>query len=45
MGNGRQHDGAIIDDVQLTYVPDGGLTSLLLGLGLVGLGCYRRMSK
>lgn len=35
--------GAIIDDVQLNAVPDGGLTSALLGLGIVGLGIVRRI--
>lgn len=34
--------GAIIDDVQLTSVPDGGATVALLGLTLGGLGFLRR---
>jgi|SRR5688572_1060379 len=35
--------GALIDDVQLNQVPDGGLTAMLLGVGLVGLARIRRM--
>ena len=35
--------GAIIDNVQLNTVPDGGMTSVLLGLGIVGLGFVRRI--
>jgi hypothetical protein len=37
--------GALIDDVQLNAVPDGGLTALLLGVGVVGLRFVRRMSS
>ena len=35
--------GALVDNVQLNPVPDGGLTSALLGLGIVGLGFVRRI--
>lgn len=35
--------GALIDDVQLNSVPDGGLTALLLGVGVFGLRLMRRM--
>jgi len=35
--------GALIDDVELTAVPDGGLTALLLGVGMIGLRFARRM--
>jgi hypothetical protein len=35
--------GALIDDVQLNQVPDGGATALLLGVGVLGLARIRRM--
>ena len=35
--------GALIDDVQLNHVPDGGATALLLGVGVLGLARIRRM--
>lgn len=35
--------GALIDDVQLNQVPDGGLTAMLLGVGMFGLARLRRM--
>jgi hypothetical protein len=34
--------GAIIDDVQLTSVPDGGVTAMLLGMALGGMFLVRR---
>ena len=37
--------GALIDDVQLNSVPDGGLTALLVGMGFFGLGFARRMMR
>lgn len=38
--------GTLIDDVQLNAngVPDGGVTALLLGLALAGVGVFRRMA-
>ena len=42
-GTGIQDSyGAIIDNVQLNAVPDGGYTLALLGLALVGVGGLRR---
>jgi hypothetical protein len=35
--------GALIDDVKLESVPDGGVTALLLGMGLVALRRVRRI--
>jgi len=35
--------GALIDDVQLNSVPDGGFTALLLGVGVFGLRYVRRI--
>ena len=35
--------GALIDDVQLNAVPDGGATAMLLGLSILGLARLRRM--
>jgi hypothetical protein len=37
--------GALIDDVQLNSVPDGGMTGLLLAMGGIGLGWVRRMVR
>ena len=46
IGTGTQDSlGALIDKVELNSVPDGGLTAMLLGLGLLGLGSVRRMIK
>jgi len=36
--------GAILDNVKL-QVPDGGLTAMLLGMGVLGLGWVRRIVK
>ena len=38
--------GTLIDDVQLNAngVPDGGVTAMLLGLALAGVGVFRRMA-
>jgi len=40
---GSDSIGALIDDVQLNQVPDGGVTALLLGAGVLGLARIRRM--
>lgn len=37
--------GALIDDVQLDAVPDGGLTALLLGVSIFGLRCVSRKGR
>jgi hypothetical protein len=43
VGTGIQDTyGAIVDDVQLNGVPDGGMTVALLGCALAGLGALRR---
>lgn len=46
LGTGPSNSyGAIIDDVQLNSVPDGGATAMLLGVAMAGLGCFRRRTS
>jgi hypothetical protein len=43
---GSEHvNGTVTVTYTYTGVPDGGLTAMLLGMGMLGLGCVRRMAK
>jgi hypothetical protein len=42
---GGDNVGAILDNVRVDMVPDGALTAMLLGMGLLGIGYVRRMVK
>ncbi len=46
LGTGTQDQyGALIDNVQLNGIPDGGMSATLLGLGLLAIGLGRRLMK